>query len=449
MESNRIPLNVTLTEPSSCFMSMTVTVPAASARKVYNEELKELVRHAKLPGFRPGKIPPRMLMQHFGKGLIAGVSERLVNEGVRQALTEQDLDPAESPRPTAAGLPDYVVDQDYTFTVEFEHYPKFALVPYRGLKVTRESTEVSESEIDEAIKNWLEQQSTFKAVERPSARNDMLKVKFSSEPVEGLEADKRFGYLLSAESSWIMLREPEMLPGCQTFLLDLKAGDSKDCEVLFPDDFRIEELRGKTLNYHFEVLEVEGQVVPELDEEMFKKFNVASLEEFRKFVADQIKGGKENSQNRQITEQVFKLLADSYDFPLPPKTLERAAQGQIERFKETAQHSEHDEEKRQKMIDDFVAGAAQEVADQLRIERVLERVIAAEKITLNSQDLHAELAAIAQSERITIEALINRLRNTHGAFESFSSGILRRKALKLLVDAAEVTVTEPVEAAKA
>lgn len=448
MESNRIPLNVTLAEQSSCFMSMTVTVPADSARKTYNQALKKLAQQAKLPGFRPGKIPHKMLLQHFGQGLIAEVSERLINDAVQQALGEQDIDPAERARPTAAGLPDYAIDQDYTFTVEFEYYPKFTLAPYRGLKVTRESTEVSESEIDEAIKSWLEQQSTFKAAERPSAQNDMLKVKFSSEPVEGLEADKRFAYLLTAESSWIMLREPEMLPGCQTFLLGLKAGDHKDAEVAFPDDFRIEELRGKTLKYHFEVLEVEGQVIPELDDEMFKKFNVASLEEFRRFVAAQLKSGKENTQNRQVTEQVFKILADSYDFALPPKTLERAVQTQLERFKQNAERSERDEEKRQKMIDDYVAGAAKEVADQLRIERVLQAVIDAEKISMDDRELYAELTAIAQSERISIEALVNRLRANYGAFESISSGILRRKALKLLVDSAETAAPEQDEAAR-
>jgi trigger factor len=244
---------------------MQVQVPAERVSQEIATRLKELSRTARLKGFRPGKAPITVIRQQFGQQVHREVIGELMQSSFAEAVTQNQLSPAGSPRIEATSVAE---GQDLTYVATFEVFPEVALQPIGSLSIERVTAEVTEADVDAMIERLRKQQSTYKAVTRPAADGDKVTVDFVGS-IDGTEFAGGKG-----ENVPIVLGEGRMLPQLEQGLAGASAGESREIGVDFPADYRATELAGKHAVFKVEVKSVEEPALPALDDEFCVAFGV-------------------------------------------------------------------------------------------------------------------------------------------------------------------------------
>jgi trigger factor len=244
---------------------MQVQVPAERVSQEIATRLKELSRTARLKGFRPGKAPITVIRQQFGQQVHRDVIGELMQSSFAEAVTQNQLSPAGSPRIEATSVAE---GQDLTYVATFEVFPEVTLQPIGSLSIERVTAEVTEADVDAMIERLRKQQSTYNAVTRPAADGDKVTVDFVGS-IDGTEFAGGKG-----ENVPIVLGEGRMLPQLEQGLAGASAGESREIGVDFPADYRATELAGKHAVFKVEVKSVEEPALPALDDEFCVAFGV-------------------------------------------------------------------------------------------------------------------------------------------------------------------------------
>jgi trigger factor len=257
---------------------MQVQVPAEQVSKEINSRLKQLSRTARLNGFRPGKAPLTVIRQQFGPQVHREVIGELLQSSFSEAVTQQQLNPAGSPRiePQTIGE-----GQDLTYVATFEVLPEVVLRPIESLEIERVTAEVTEADIAAMIERLRKQQIKYSEVERAAASGDKVTVDFEGS-IDGVSFAGGKG-----EKVPIVVGENRMLPQLEQGLIGARAGEQKRVEVDFPPDYRATELAGKRANFTVDVRLVEAPSLPEVDDEFCRAFGVTEggVEKLREDVA--------------------------------------------------------------------------------------------------------------------------------------------------------------------
>jgi len=297
-----------------------VQIPADRIENEVTSRLQRVGRTAKLKGFRPGKIPAKVVRQHYGGQIRQEVLQAIVESSYSEAITQEKLRPAAVPtiEPENAGAGD-----DFTYTATFEIYPDIRLTGLDGLTVERPQTEIDDASIDEMIATLRTQRATWLPADRQAAEGDQVTLDF-----EGSLKGEPIANGVGKEVP-IVLGQGQMLEDFEKNLIGLKSGDEKAFKVKFPKDYHAEELAGKKVDFNVNVSEVAEQQLPEVDEEFIKALGVASgdSDDFRADVRSNMKREVDSrikaEVKRQLMEQV--MLANPID--LPAVLVQREAAG--------------------------------------------------------------------------------------------------------------------------
>lgn len=440
MEKQSMSISVNCSETAPCCLSVAVTIPAADTQQAYKAAIRKVGSEAKLPGFRPGKVPVPMLLRSFSPQINARVTEDLIEGAISQVAKEQDLDFYTRPNlDSQSSLPLYVPEQDFSFTFTVEVYPKFTLPQYKGICVSRHEAVVTDAEIEEYIQNILEQRATFEPVQRPAQQGDMLQASYSAAAPEELLNDDQVKYLLKGENSWLMLREPELLPGIATALLNVSAGEQKDVEINFPADFRNESLQNKTYLFHFEIKEVKGKVTPPLDEKFLQELKIESEEKLRSAIKEMLQGRKEQSEDGKVREQLLQALLSGQEFPVPPSLLK---QFKTTYQQEAARMMSYQGLKQEDITAKLQASENEAESQALTAARqdiILRQIGRAENINVTNQMLAHVVANFAEKNDIPFSKALQKMRET-GQIFTVTESISRELALHAVQEAAQVEV---------
>lgn len=444
MESNSPTLDISCVETSACCVSMTVTIPADRVASEYKKNLRELAKKAKFPGFRAGKVPVTTIEKRFGNEIVAETTEKLINATYGEAIKEKQYNVVpETARVKASE--ELTKDKAYTYSVDFELIPTVNLPEYKNIQVTKDEVVVTEEQIEEVIQNWLQQRSTFKeSADGESAQNDMLQATYSSDADEELLENKEVAYLLKAEGTWLVLRDPEMLPGIKTALLGLKVGDKKEVELTYPEDFRHELLKGKTFKYNFEILKVHKEVVPELDEKLLEEIGVESKEILYENLRENLLNNAENQQKQNIMKQIESALLAGQDFELPPSILRKSIEAQTAHYKEQLARTRMSDEEIEKKLIEEEKDIEKMVADSIRLDLILSEIAKAENIQPSSDEIAGFINSYANMQQSTFKATFNKLKNEN-RLENVFSTLIDDKVRSFLLDSADITTVKKAE----
>ncbi|MAF84609.1 MAG: trigger factor [Chromatiales bacterium] len=289
---------------------MTVTIPAARIEKEVDTRLLSVGRKAKLKGFRPGKVPPKVVRQHYGAEVRQEVLNEIVQSSYTAALNQEKLRPAAMPtleQGTAES------GDDFTFSATFEVYPEFKLGGLDKLEVERAETEIGDQDVDEMLQTLRTQRAIWNPVERKAADGDKVTVDFEGkvkdEPIEGG----------AGQDVEIIIGQGQMLEEFEKNLLGLSVGDEKTFNLKFKKDYPAEELAGKKASFTVNVKGIAEQELPDLDEEFIKSFGVESgdmdvlLTDVRKNMEREVVAMIQADVKRQIMEHL--LTTNPIDIP--------------------------------------------------------------------------------------------------------------------------------------
>ncbi len=309
---------------------MTVELPAEQIEAEVDKRLKQIGRTAKLDGFRPGKVPMKMLRRVYGGQVLQEVYGHMIESSYQEAIEQEKLHPAGMPKiePKEAseeGLFGYVAT--------LEVMPEVEPVKLEG-KITRPVAEITEQDVDDMIEKLRKQRATWNSVERAATEGDQVKINFEGK-VDGEVFEGG-----SAENVPLVLGSKRMIEGFEAGLVGMIKDEKRTIELKFPEDYRVEDLAGKPVTFDVEVSEVAEEVLPEVDEAFAKEFGAEEgvdklksdiRENMERELAQRVQGKIKTQAMDLIYEQnkieIPKALIDEEITALQKQTRERIGQG--------------------------------------------------------------------------------------------------------------------------
>jgi trigger factor len=294
-------MEVSIETPGGLKRELRVRIPADDVAKAVDDRLKSMARRAKLPGFRPGKAPFKVIQQQYGASARLDAVTNLVNESYPKALNQAGVQPAGQPRiDITAETP----GQPLEYVAHFEVFPQIELGGLDDLSIDKPVVEITDADIERLVLNLRKGRRTMNTVERAAAQGDMVKLDFEGK-LDGEVFQGGKGDNVDVE-----LGLGQFLPDLESGIAGHAAGETFEVPVSFPADYRAENLRGKTAQFTVNLKEVKEIVLPSVeDAEFLKAHGVETVEALR----EKGKGALENERakairNRQKSQVMEQLL---------------------------------------------------------------------------------------------------------------------------------------------
>jgi trigger factor len=362
-----------------------VDLPAERVTAAMDKRLKDLARHVRLDGFRPGKVPMRTIKQRFGEQVRHETYNALIQETLYEAASQEQLMPAGEPQ---IELRDVAEEGGLGYTATFEIMPEVEVADLAGQSLSRPVAEVSETDIDEMIEKLRSQRTIWNDVERGAKDGDTVHLDFKG-MIDGEAFEGG-----SAENAPLVLGSGSMIEGFEAGLLGIKAGETRTLEVKFPDDYRAEQLAGKDAVFEVKVLRVAEPQLPEIDEEFVKAFGVkeGSVEALRADVAKNMQQELRQKLRSITKERVMDVLIATNPMDVPKALVNQEA----ERMK---QQMVHDMQQRgQSSGVDLPASLFEEPARRrVHLGLLVAEIIAQNKLQAEEDKLREVIAEFAES----------------------------------------------------
>lgn len=293
---------------------MTVQVPAERIDQEVENRLKSLSRSARVAGFRPGKVPFKVIQQRYGRQVHLEVAGDVMGSTLQEALSQQNLRPAGEPK-----LEPRTVEQGKAleYVAVFDIYPDFEPASLAGVKIEKPVAEIGPQDIDNMLEKLRQQRATWQTAERPARQGDQVTVDFTG-TIDGAEFAGGSGTGMQVE-----IGGKRLIAGFEEKLIGASAGDEITMDLRFPDDYHNAEVAGKPVQFKVKVTRVSEQILPELDDAFAKSLGVDSAAALRDEVAKNM--GRELEQMIQsvIKDRAFdQLLASNSSLEVPAALVE-------------------------------------------------------------------------------------------------------------------------------
>jgi trigger factor len=299
-------MRVSVETTSGLERRLTVGVPADRVESVVNQRLQDAARNARLPGFRPGKVPMKVMKQRFGAGVRQEVLGEVISQSFQEAVVSENLRPAGQPSIEARKLD---AGQDVEYTATFEVFPTIEVQPLTNLTIEKPVAEVTDADIDDIIEVFRKQQGQWVASEQAAQDGDTVVIDFvGTKDGEAFEGG-------SAEGTSLELGSGRMIPGFEDGLIGANAGDEKVLDLTFPEDYQKEDLAGAAVQFAVTVKEVKTLELAPVDEALFSNYGLEEGDEqdFRTEVKQNMERELRNAVEASVKTQVMDAIVAAHE----------------------------------------------------------------------------------------------------------------------------------------
>jgi trigger factor len=402
---------------------MEVQVPAVEIDKAVDERLQRLSRTVRLKGFRPGKVPVKVVRQQFGQQVRQEVLGDVMQSSFAEAVEQEKLTPAGGPRIE----PINVGDGDLKYRAVFEVVPQIELKGLDTLPVERPVADVSSADVDAMIENLREQKPTFANVEREARDTDRVTVDFvgtiDGQPFEGG----------SGENIPIVLGGGRMLADFEAGLVGARAGEQRTVPVTFPQNYGAPALAGKRAEFAITVKSVEERHLPELDDEFCKSYGVAEggITQLRSEVEENMRRELSDAIRSQLKKQVLDGLAAANPIELPKSMVD----AQVRDLQVDAGRRMGARDVSQLPPPDAFQDAARR---RVQLSLLVGEVIKIANIQVNQSQVHARFQELAQQYPDAVQA-VEQYRTNPQMRRQMEAAVLEDQVVDWLLERARVT----------
>lgn len=306
---------------------LTVEVPREKIDQEVRSRLKSLAHRAKIDGFRPGKVPMKVIEKRYGGQVQQEVLGEVMQSSFYEAISQEKLIPAGQPHIEPKAMPDDAADLEFTAT--FEVYPEVQLADMSQITVEKPDVEITEQDIDNMVETIRKQQTTFKTAEKKSEEGDKVIIDFEgkidNEPFEGGTAQE-YPVILGAQ---------RMIPGFEEQLVGVEAGQETTLSVTFPEQYHAPTLAGKDVSFGVKVHRIEQPELPELNDEFAVNMGVqeGGMQAFRDQVKANMQRELDNTIKNQLKQQIMDGLLQHNQFDLPKALVDSEIRALVEQRK--------------------------------------------------------------------------------------------------------------------
>jgi len=417
-------LSVTETQ-NNCTREIEVEVPADVVARETGVVIEGFQKHARLPGFRKGRVPASVVRQRFPEDIRSEVLEALIPRYFRQEVEKRGLQPVSQPRVSDLHLAE---GEPLRFKASFEIMPEIQVSGYEELRAEKPDTTVSDQEVEDALGRLREQHATFNAVDDRELRDrDFAQVALVGTP------QSSEGKPVTMDDVMVEIGGANTVREFSDNLRGARPGEERRFEVTYPEDFSDQRLAGKKLAYAIAVKAIKQKILPDLNEDFAKAAGeFQSLEELRGKVREQLEMEKKRAAEHAAKEKLVEELVRRNEFPIPEALVDRQVDVRLERgLRALAAQGMRTEDMKKMDFSRLRAGQREAALREVKASLLLEKIADLEKIEVGDEEVEQEIAALAKQMQQTTEAVRARL-TRDGALDRIRNRIRSEKTLDFL-----------------
>ena len=418
-------------ESTDCKKELVIEIPPDVLAKESNSVVGHYARKAKIPGFRPGRVPEDLIRRRFREAIEGEIAQSLFPKYLKEAAEGQNWRIAGPPQISDVEFRD---GSAATFKAVFEVYPDFELKEYKGLEVEEEAKTVTDEDVDKLLESMRENAGVLEPVtDRPAGDGDFVGVSYEGRDVHSAKAQP-----VEVEEGQVEVGGSQTLPEFSANLRGAREGDSRKFDVTYAPDFPRPALAGKTMHYSLQVRSVKRKVLPEVDDEFAKSVGkYLTLDELRAGIRAKLQEAQQRNQEKETRQKLLEQLVARHDFPVPKALVERRLDEKIELLVRQLLAQGVDPRNTsvdwRKMRSDLEPAAEKDVRGTL----VLEKIAEAEKLEVSEEEMDAMLREMAGDGPETAVSLKTRL-TQDGELATLRAKHLSQKALEFIYRNAQI-----------
>ncbi len=377
------------TENAGLKRAYTLTISAKDIDARVDGEIKRLAPTIKMPGFRPGKVPPNLIRKMHGESLHAEALNTTVQESVQQLLREQKIRPAMQP---SVELDEgYAAGKDAEVRVSLETLPDVPTPAIEGLKLERLMVEPEEAAVDAQIAQLAQSQTRYEDTKKghKAANGDQVTIDFIGK-VAGVAFDGGTG-----EDMPVVLGSGSLIPGFEEQMIGVKQGDEKQLNVTFPKDYQSANLKGKDATFDIVVKSVKIAGEMKIDDAFATQMGLKDLDQLKGLIRDQQGQELNNLTRTHMKRRLLDQLAEAHDFEVPPSMVDAEFENIMAQLRHEASQEE-DSDAALKEIESEEADYRNIAVRRVRLGLLLSEIGAANGVDISQQEMNRLIGQAAQ-----------------------------------------------------
>ncbi len=419
-------------------VALTISVGAEEFEAAVNKAYLKMRGKINVPGFRAGKAPRKIIEKMYGAEVFYEEAVNIVlPDAYEAAVAEQKLDVVGYPEVELEG----VNAEGCTFKCTVPVYPEVKLGQYKGLEAPKAEVKVMAADVNNRLSEMADRNSRLVSVDRAAKKGDTANIDFEGFD-NGVPFDGGKG-----ESHDLELGSGSFVPGFEDQVIGMKAGEEKDIDITFPQDYT-PELAGKAVVFHVKVNEVKVKEVPALDDEFAKDVSeFDTLKDLKADIKKKLTEERNTAAQRAFEDVLMQKVADGIEADIPDAMVDAQAEQMVNNFKQQMAAQGIPFEQYLKMTNtseaDFKAQAQAPALGQVRMDLALAAIVKEEKLEASDAEVDAEMEKVAQQYGMDLETVKKYLRA-----DEVKEQVLREKAIKVVADSAKAVAPEAAEAAE-
>ena len=415
--------------------SLVVEIPSTVVDAEIDKVARDYSKAARIPGFRPGKVPPKVVRQRFRDQILHDVAHGLIPRAVDEALRSRGVEPVNTP-----DIRDVVVEegQPLKFTASFETVPPIDPGDYGSLTLRQKDVVVADADVDGALARLRERAARYEPVEGrgiQSGDSVVLDLKRTASGERGGEGESHTD---RHENVTVDIGASANPPGFDQELTGLNAGEQKTFDVGYPADYAIQELAGTTVVYDVNVKAIRTRVLPELDDELAKDLgSFDSLDALRSQVRHDLEHEAQHEADREMRADLLRQLASRVTFDVPSSLVDREIDRRVEEFVRRLVEQQIDPTRTNVNWEEFREQQRDAAVESVRSALVLDEIARRDQVAATDEEMQAEIDRYAERTGRTAAAVRARLEK-EGGLSRLYTGLRREKTMEMLLSKATV-----------
>lgn len=385
-------------------VEFSVRIPEDDVNETKKQSLNELKQEVDEPGFRQGKVPDSIIEKKYDPQLKQNMLEKLIPNACEVVYRRYDIRPVDRP-----SVQDFDINGEFYMEATVEEQPQIEIDPeqYRGIELEETEQEHDEDAVEEQLEQLLENSSSLEGIEEDRAveTGDFVKI-----DLEGRDESGELIQGTQSEETVVEIGSKRFLPEIEQGIVGSSPGDQLEIDAEFPDDFVDDSLAGENVTFDVNVLEIQEQSKPEVDDpEFLEEMGVESTDELREKIREQIQQAGEQEGQRQQGEQVYEHLLENIEFDLPDVLVEQEIDSILEQQKQQLQQQNRDFEEyleEQDLTEEELREEAEPEAERrIRLTLIFQAIAEEEDIEVSEEEFNERLDEIASQYGVSVEDL--------------------------------------------
>ncbi len=408
-------------------VALTIEVGAEEFEAAVNKAYLKMRGKMNIPGFRPGKAPRKMIESMYG-------AEVFYEEAVNAVLPDAYESAVDEQKLEVVGYPQVEIEsvgkEGAVFKCTVAVYPEVELGQYKGLEAVKAEVKVMAADVNARLKEMAERNSRLVAVERAVKKGDTANIDFEGfDNGVAFEGGKGDAFDLEIGSG-------SFVPGFEDQLIGMKAGEEKDIDITFPENYT-PELAGKPVVFHVKVNEVKVKELPAIDDEFAKDVSeFDTLKELKADIKKKMIEERTTAAQRAFEDVLMTKVAEGVKADIPEEMIELQAQQLVDGFKQqlAAQGIPYDQYLKMTGMEEakIMADAKEPAANQVKMDLAIRAIIKAEGLEVSDEEVEAEMKNVADKYGMDLDTVKKYLRS-----EDVKEQVMREKVIKVVADSAK------------